>query len=114
MSGESCGTDKGDEAPSDRRSMVFPSEFSSGAARGSGEGPASGFTAGNDIVTKASDVLVPDKDDRERGEKGRSLTNKLIDVVKEVEWEARLGKREKKKILRGKLRVFMLRRLVCL
>lgn len=104
MSGESCGADKGDEALSDRRSIVFPSEFSSGAARGLGEGLASGFTARNDIVTKASDVLVPDKDDRERGEKGISFTNKLIDVAEEVEWEVKLGEKREEEIFEGKAR----------
>lgn len=58
MSSESCGADKGDEAPSDRRSKVFPSKFSTGSSRGSGEGSASLFTAENDIFTGASDELV--------------------------------------------------------
>lgn len=61
MSDESCSADNGDEAPSDRRSKVFPSEFSTGASRGSGEGPTGEFTAGNDIFTGASDELVLEK-----------------------------------------------------
>lgn len=52
MSSESCDADNGDEAPSDRRSKVFPSEFLTGALRGSGEGSASFFTAENDIFTE--------------------------------------------------------------
>lgn len=82
--------------------MVFPSEFLSGAARGLGKGLASRFTAKNNIITKVSDILVPDKDDRERGEKGRSLTNKLIDVAEEVEWEAKLGEKREEEIFKGK------------
>lgn len=42
---------------------MFPFEFSTGASRESGKGPAGEFTAGNDIVTTTSDELVPGKDD---------------------------------------------------